>query len=157
MKRIITIIFAALLLCSCSDRLNILFDTPFVSIMDDGNGSEMIIPKEMDNVLSTLTVKVNASSNYFKEPIVIEYEVIKGAGLTEDVDYKIQPNTKSPLTFTPGMYSLPVRIIWYKNASLDPDKDNTLTIKLKSSSLKEMVIGYPGPDAKYSTYKFTKK
>lgn len=157
MKRIIPIIFAALLLCSCQDRLNIVFDTPFVSIMDDGNGSSITIPNDMNNVLSILTVKVNASKNYFKEAITIEYDVVVGNGLKEGVDFSIQPNTKSPLVFEPGEYSRPVRIIWNKNPNLDPEKDNTLTLVLKSSSVKEMVLGYPGPDALYSTYKFTKK
>ena len=47
--------------------------------------------------------------------------------------------------------------LWKYNAGFDPDKDNTLIIRLKSSSMEDMVIGYPGPSALRSTFIFTKK
>lgn len=143
-------------LCSCEDSLNIVFDTPFVYITDEGGSSSATITNELDYVLSALTINVNASNNYFKEPITIEYEIIAGDGLKESVDFKVQPNTKSPLTFEPGVYSKPVRIGWYKNKDFDPSKDCSLTVKITSSTLDAMVIGYPGPNAKYSSYKFNK-
>lgn len=157
MKKYILFLISAALLCSCSDRVDVVFDTPFVSISDEAElNSTMMVDKEANNLLTSLTVRLCVSNHFFTEPITVKYEM-EADGLTEGVDFKVQPNTKSPLTFDPGNYTAPIRIIWMKNPDFDPDKKNTLTITLTWASIPEMVLGYPGPDALRSTFTFTKK
>ena len=79
--------------------------------------------------------------------------MILGDGLKEGVDFKLQASTASPLTFEPGTYDLPVRILWLKNPDFDGSKDNSLRIRLKSSSLE----GYPGPGEVRREFSFLKK
>ncbi len=40
--------------------------------------------------------------------------------------------------------------------TVDPSKDNTLTIRLLSTNDPEVSVGYPGPSKKYSTHTVTK-
>lgn len=158
MKRLLYIFAALALLCSCSDRVDIIFDTPFVSVSDESElATSMIVDKDANNLLTTLVVRLTVSNNYFTDDISVEYELIEGNGIKEGIDYKVQPSTKSPLLFEKGTYTLPVRIIWMSNPDFDPEKNNTLTLKLCGSSLPEMVLGYPGPNALRSTFVFTKK
>lgn len=155
-----TIIAAALLLCatSCEDKVEVLFDTPFISITgEDGTSSSEQILNKNDGYLSTLIVRVCASDNFFKEAITVDYELICGDGLKEGVDFTLQKSTSSPLKFDKGIYSMPVRIRWNTNKDFDPSKDNTLTVRLTGSSDPEMLIGYPGPDKIHSSFTFTKK
>lgn len=158
MKKLLYIFTALAFLCSCSDRVDIIFDTPFVSVSDETElNTSMVIDKDANNLLTTLIIRLTVSNNYFKDAISVEYELIAGNGLTEGVDFKVQPSTKSPLLFEKGTYTMPVRIIWMKNPDFDPEKDNTLTLKLCGSNIPEMVYGYPGPNALRSSFVFTKK
>lgn len=142
----------------CEKHQEILFDTPFVSISDEtGTSSSMTVSSKANNLLTSLKVDINVSAARFTDDITVEYEVIAGDGLREGVDYVIQSSTISPLVFEKGTYSLPVRLMWKYNADFDPDKDNTLVIRLKSSSMEEMIIGYPGPSALRSKFTFTKQ
>ena len=160
MKKFLGIFMAALLCCGCDWHKDVYFDTPFAYIFDNAGGSSSTIDsrfgKGVESVLTELKVSISASENYFSEPISIEYEVFLGDGLKEGIDYKIQPSTASPLTFNPGTYTLPVRIMWLKTETPDPSKDNTLTIKLSGSSVTDMELGYHGPSHKGLTYVFTK-
>ena len=151
----ILILFAAMaLLCGCEKHQEVFFDTPFVRIEDTGGNTAMEIDHTLDNVLTEIRMVVSASSNYFTQPITVEYDTIVGDGLTEGVDFKIQSSHRSPLTFSPGTYTLPIRVIWYKSASFDTSKDNTLTLRLTGASVPEMLLGVPGPDAKKSEFIF---
>lgn len=150
----IIIIAALALLLGCEKHEEVFFDTPFVRIEDTGGKASMDIDHTLDNMLTEIRVVVSASNNYFTAPITVEYETIVGNGLTEGVDFKIQSSHRSPLTFSPGTYSLPIRVIWYKPASFDPAKDNTLTLRLTSASIPEMQLGVPGPDGKKSEFIF---
>ena len=160
MRKFLGIFMAALLCCGCDWHKDVYFDTPFAYIFDNAGGSSATIDsrfgKGVESVLTELKVSISASESYFTEPISVEYEVILGDGLKEGIDYKIQPSTASPLTFSPGTYSLPVRIMWLKTETPDSSKDNTLTIKLSGSSVTDMELGYPGPSHKGQTYVFTK-
>jgi len=157
MKKIFTIIFAALMLCSCNDRIEILFDTPFCSISDEtGSSSGMAVSNKVDGYLTVVYLKMSVSNNYFVEPISIAYDLIVGDGLKEGVDFEIQKTTRSPLTFDKGTYSKPIRILWYKNPDFDPAKDNTLTLEISSSTVPQMLLGYPGPDSLHKKFIFTK-
>lgn len=160
MKKFIGILTAAILCCGCNWHEDVYFDTPFTFILDNSGSSSTTIDsrfgKGVESILTELKVSVSVSEGRFTEPITVEYEVIPGDGLTEGVDYKIQPSTASPLTFSPGTYTLPVRVMWLKTESPDSSKDNTLTIKLSGSNLKEMELGYPGPGHKGQSFLFTK-
>ncbi len=160
MRKFLGIFMAAILCCGCEWHKDVYFDTPFAYIFDNAGGSTATIDskfgKGVENVLTELKVSISVSETHFSEPVTVEYEVMAGDGLKEGVDYKIQPSTASPLTFTPGTYTLPVRIMWLKTDSPDSSKDNTLTIKLSGSSVKDMELGYPGPSHKGQTFVFTK-
>ena len=157
-KKAMIALLVLLSLHSCEKQQEILFDTPFVSISDEtGTSSTMTISSTANNLLTSLKVDINVSAARFTDDITVEYEVVAGDGLREGVDYVIQSSTLSPLVFEKGTFSLPVRLLWKYNAGFDPDKDNTLIIRLKSSSMEDMVIGYPGPSALRSTFIFTKK
>ena len=150
------IVLAATALWGCYQEPQPL-DKPFVYIQDEAGGSKMDISAQGNNILSDL--RVYLSCKRFTEPILVHYDVIVGDGLKEGVDFVIQPTTKSPLTFKPGTYDLPVRISWKRSENFDPAKDNTLTITLKSveSTLGEFYLGLLGPDHLRSSYVFTKK
>ena len=159
MKRVIKIamiVLAATALWSCYEEPQPL-DKPFVYIMDEMGGGNMEISAKGNNILSDL--RVYLSCKKFTEPIVVHYDVIIGDGLKEGVDFVIQSTTKSPLTFKPGTYDLPVRVQWKKSENFDPTKDNTITFAITNveSELGEFHIGYLGPDKFYSKYVFTKK
>lgn len=153
-SRILPLIAALALFCACERHTEVFFDTPFVRIEDTNGGSSMVIDHTLDNLLTEVRIIVSASSNYFTEPVTIEYETIVGDGLKEGVDFRIQSSHRSPLTFSPGTYSLPIRVIWSKSASFDPSKDNTLTFRITSSSMSDMLLGVPGPDHKKSEFIF---
>ena len=76
------------------------------------------------------------------DSVEVSYEIIVGDGLVEDVDYKVV-TTQNPLVFLPGIYDAPIRVRWLKH-TVDPTKDNTLTIRLTSNS-KGYTLGFPGP------------
>lgn len=157
MKKAICFIAAVALLCSCSDRVDVIFDTPFSSIVDEGGvASSATVSNVFDGYLTELFLNVNASNKYFTEPIVMEYETIVGDGLKEGVDFEIQSSVKSPITFEIGEYRKRIRILWSKNPNFNPEADNTLTIELTGSSVPEMVLGYPGPNSLHRKYTFTK-
>lgn len=157
MNRHIIILTALLALAGCAKNDWAMFDTPYARIKDESLlVSQMTIDKEANNLLTSLSVILSASDNYFSDEISINYELVVGNGLKEGVDFKIQPSTKSPLTFEKGTYQRPIRILWYRNPDFDPSKDATLTIKLVSSNVPEMVFGFPGPDKKDSEFIFTK-
>lgn len=151
---------AAILCCGCNWHEDVYFDTTFAYVFDNAGSSSASIDsrfgKGVESVLTELKVSISASENYFTEPVTIEYEVIAGDGLKEGVDYKIQPSTASPLTFSPGTYTMPVRVMWLKTEAPDKSKDNTLTIRLSGSSIPDMVMGYPGPSHKGQTFVYTK-
>ncbi len=159
-RKFLGILAAALLCCGCEWHEDVLFDTPFASVFDNAGGSSSTIDsrfgKGVESILSELKVSISVSEDHFSEPISIEYEVIVGDGLKEGVDFRIQPSTASPLMFSPGTYTLPVRILWLKTDTPDSSKDNTLTIRLSGSSLEGMVLGYPGPARKGLSFVFTK-
>ena len=150
------IVLAATALWGCYQEPQPL-DKPFVYIQDEAGGSKMDISAQGNNILSDL--RVYLSCKRFTEPILVHYDVIVGDGLKEGVDFVIQPTTKSPLTFKPGTYDLPVRIQWKKSENFDATKDNTVTIALKEveSNIGEFYLGLLGPDHLRSSYVFTKK
>ena len=157
-NKIIALFIAVLALCGCDDRLTVKFDTPFVAIADEaGTSTSMIVDKDANNLVVELDVYLCASNNWFKEEVNVEYELIVGDGLKEGVDFKVQPTTASPLIFQVGEYHKPIRVVWFRNAAFDPDKDNTLTVRLSGCSIPNTVLGYPGPNKKRSQFIFTKK
>ncbi len=157
-KFLIMISSVVMLLTGCEATTEHYFDTPFVSIADkDKLFTTTFIDKNANNLLSELCVTLVVGRDMFQEPIMVEYELIVGNGLKEGVDFKLQPSTASPLTFTPGTYDMPVRLIWMKNKDFDPSKDNTLEVRLTACSIPEIHLGYLGPDSIRKSFIFTKK
>lgn len=147
-----------LLLSGCEANTDFVFDTPFVSIADKSKlQTSQMIDKEANNLLSELCISLVASDNKFQNPVTVEYELVVGDGLKEGVDFKLQSSTASPVTFTPGTYDMPVRIIWMKNPAFDPKKDNRLEVRLSGCSLPDAHIGYLGPNSKRKSFIFIKQ
>lgn len=151
-RLLLTLPIVLALLASCQKHEEIYFDTPFARIEDSNGQSTMVIDHSLESVLSEIRIVISASKQYFTEPITVEYETIVGDGLEEGVDFKIQPSHRSPITFEPGTYVMPIRVMWYKAADYNPGQDNTLTLRLSGTSVPEMLLGVPGPNKKRSEF-----
>jgi len=147
-NRIVAAIASVLLLAACSDRPDRLFSDFFVCVQDE-NGSER------SRVLSTsgglvVTYYFQLVSEVLDETLTVDFDIIVGDGLTEGVDYVLQRDIRS-IDFEPGVFKKPFRINYLSHA-VDPSKDNTITIRLKSTSSSSVRVGYPGPNAKFSQH-----
>ncbi|MCI5719561.1 MAG: hypothetical protein MR294_04000 [Bacteroidales bacterium] len=155
MKKVIRIFFllaAGLLAVSCTDHLDIKFKDFFVCIKsEDGTAESSVSASAKDLVI---TYYVSLVSEEREEDLTVNLDVVPGDGLKEGVDYEIV--TSKSVTFTKGLYKRPFRIK-YISHGLDSSKDNTLTIKIASTSDPDIIIGYPGPSSKFSTHVVTKK
>ena len=151
MKKIIPIIIlATALLCGCSDRIKI--NTPFfVSVKSESGAESTHVLSTANNLV--LQYPVNLVCTERSEDVLITFEVVPGNGLKEGVDYTL-PASRT-LTFSKGEYLKYIRIN-YLNHVVDKTKDNTVVIRLVSSSDPDIVIGYPGPSKKFSTHTITK-
>lgn len=153
MKKILfAIIPAIVLLCSCEDRLNIVFEDYYVCIKDETESATSTVKSSVDDYVATYYVCL--VSPILDAPVTVDYEVVVGDGLREHVDYELQSNKKS-VTIARGIWKMPVRIKYMSNP-VDDTKDNTITIRLTGCSDKSLNIGYPGPSAKFSTHVITK-
>lgn len=123
---------------SCSKDENETYDLRFVHIMD--NESSSVTVSDKANTVGTYNIYLSAPQ--VLEPITVSYKIIAGAGLTEGVDYELI-NAGTGVTFLPGIYDMPVRIRWKANP-VDPAKDNTISIDLRSVSNSAYHIGLPG-------------
>ncbi len=144
-------------LTGCAKHEEVFFNQPFVSIADENGASKTTISKDANNLISILYITLSASEEKFQSPVEVSYEVTVGNGLTEGKDFKIQSTTMSPITFTPGIYRMPVRIQWLKNPDFDPQKDCELKIELTGCSIEGALLGYPGPDSIKRSYLFIKQ
>jgi hypothetical protein len=127
-------------LIACGDDGPEAFDQPFVRIAAPNGASSQVV---LTNARVVNAYTVYLSSRPVTDSLEVNYEIIVGDGLQEDVDYKVV-TTQNPLIFLPGIYDAPIRIRWLKH-EVDPTKDNTVTIRLTGNS-KGYTLGFPGPD-----------
>jgi hypothetical protein len=156
MKRIIFTIVAAIsataLLSGCSDRpWDFVFKDFFVAVKSEAGAEASQVLSTSDNFV--VQYPVNLVSSERSEDLVVTFEVVPGNGLKEGVDYSLP--AKKTLTFTPHEYLKYIRINYLKHV-LDESKDNTLVIKLVSTSDPSIRIGYPGPSNRFSSHTVTK-
>lgn len=153
MKKILFAIIPALaLLCSCEDRLNIVFEDYYVCIKDETESASSTVKSSVDNYVATYYISL--VSPILDSPLTVNYEIVVGDGLKEHVDYELQSD-KNYVTIARGIWKMPVRIKYMQNP-VDETKDNTITIRLTGCSDKSINIGYPGPSAKFSSHVVTK-
>ena len=144
-----TIIAGLTFLSSCKKEVEP-FNHPFFHIMVDNKSAIDVLSDRKDQV----NYNVYLSAELQFEPIDVNYEVIVGDGLKEGRDFDlITKGTK--LNFPPGIFERPITIQW-KEAALDPTKNNTIIIKLISNS-KNYTLGLPGPDQLQKQLVITKK
>ncbi|MCQ2141098.1 MAG: hypothetical protein MJY83_01990 [Bacteroidales bacterium] len=148
----ISIVAVIITLTSCEDNLHIVFTDYYVCIKDENGADKSTVKSNLDEEVYTYYVSLVAPTQ--DNDIVVDYEIIPGDGLKEGVDYKMQRDSRS-VTMAKGVYKMPIRVVWLAH-KIDPDKDNSLTIKLTGCNNSSITIGYPGPSAKYSTHKITK-
>lgn len=84
----------------------------------------------------------------------VTFSVISGDGLKEGLDFQLITSSYT-LSFLTGFTDLPIRIKWLPN-TIDPNKDNSLTIVLESVDNPDAIVGLPGPDQKNRTLKIFK-
>ena len=149
------LLYSCLIVCTCltacGDDGPEVFDQPFVRITAPNGTSSQVV---LSNVRAVNTYTVYLSSRPVTDSLEVNYEIIVGDGLQEDVDYKVV-TTQNPLVFLPGIYDAPIRIRWLKNP-VDPAKDNTVIIRLTGNS-KGYTLGFPGPDREQSEVKIEKR
>ena len=150
----IIVIAASLLLnlAGCSDRpSDFVFRDYFVSISSESGDVSSSVLSSSDNLV--LQYPVRLVSQEREEDLTVEFEVIPGDGVQEGVDY-VLPARKS-VTFSNKEYLKYIRINYLKH-KLDEGKDNTLVIRLTSTSDPSVGIGYPGPSKRFSSHTVTK-
>lgn len=140
MKKLLYIFILLGAIYSCDQEEIVFFDEPFVRICTSTGEARTVV---LSNVRNTNAYTVYLSSRPITDSLEVSYEIIVGDGLKEDVDYKVV-TTANPLVFFPGINDMPIRIRWLKNP-VDPEKDNTLKIRLTGNS-KGYNLGFPGPD-----------
>lgn len=140
MKKLLYIFILLSAIYSCDQEETVFFDEPFVRICTSTGEARTVV---LSNVRNTNAYTVYLSSRPITDSLEVSYEIIVGDGLKEDVDYKVV-TTANPLVFFPGINDMPIRIRWLKNP-VDPEKDNTLKIRLTGNS-KGYNLGFPGPD-----------
>lgn len=136
-------------LCGCGKDLEEPYVHPFIHIMEKESSSVTV----NSEAAYTATYSVYLSSALLADKLIVEYEIIPGAGLKAGVDYELVTSS-TKLTFLPGIYDMPVRIKWLPNP-VDPTKDNTLRIRLVQNSM-NFTMGLPGPDGLQREFKITK-
>lgn len=138
---------------SCYDHEDTIFSDYYVCIKDEGGASSGVVSRTSNNFVTTYYIYMTAPLS--DHDISVTYEMEIGDGLQEGVDFRVQSTTMSPIVFEPGTTRMPVRIVWLRH-ELDPEADNTLTIRLTSCS-EGYAIGYPGPNHRFSAYTVTKQ
>lgn len=152
-KEIIYILVAVGLwgaLASCSKQEFKPYNTPFFTINADNKSTVEVLSNRKD----TVDYKVYLSAVLQFDPIDVQYEVKVGDGLLSGRDY-VMLTQGTTLNFPPGIFERPIRIAW-KEAAVDPAKNNTITIRLVSNS-KNYTMGLPGPDGLQRQLVITKK
>lgn len=147
MKSMKNIVLSLMVLCitmvSCHKDEIAVYDEPFVHI-NFNNVSTANINANRKDIASYY---IYLSSKPLEQDLLLDYSIIVGEGLKENVDFKIL-TTEYPMVFPIGINRRPIQIQWMDNV-VDPLKDNTLTIQLNSNNL-DITVGFPGPDANQS-------
>ena len=151
--RYILVLAALLMAASCSDRPDDLYFKDFFVCVQDENGvSSSRVLASSNNLVMTYYFQLVSEKR--DTPLKVDFDIIVGDGLTQGVDYVLQRDIRS-IEFEPGVYKKPFRINYLSHA-VDPSKDNTITIKITGVSDSGVRIGYPGPNAKFSSHKIEK-
>ncbi len=148
-KKYIFTILLALVLFSCGKNEFDAYDNAFIHIMKDEISSTTVSSKA--NTVGEYYVYL--SSKTLAQDLTVVYSITAGDGLEAGVDYEVV-NSSDEIVFLPGIFDMPVRIRWMAN-TLDPAKDNTLTIRLESNSL-GLTMGLPGSDELQREFTITK-
>ena len=130
-------------LSSCNKEELPLYDNSFVHI-NYNNLSRVNVNSNRKDVVSYY---IYLSSKPLEKDMLLDYSIIVGDGLKEGLDFKVL-TTEFPLSFPIGIYRRPILIQWLDN-TLDPTKDNTISIQLNSNNL-GLNIGFPGKDSNQS-------
>ena len=143
MKKFIPIILFLIpvLLSGCTDRLT--FDPPhFVCFMPEESSSTIV------NAQGSFegSYKVHLSTVKPDDTIIVKWSIIPGSGMQEGVDFIYEGKDKN-LMFYSGVYDRDIKIKWLKH-DIDPNKDNTVTLRLESCNDPSILIGMPGPSQK---------
>lgn len=149
--RLIALVAALSAAVSCKDHLEIYFTDYYVCIKSEGGSAVSTVMSFSNNFVVQYPVTLVSTPR--TEDLVVTLEVVPGAGLTPGVDYT-EP-TKMTITFEPDEYKKYFRINYLKR-TVDPTQDNTLTIRIISTSDPSITIGYPGPSHKFSSHVVTK-
>lgn len=156
MKRILPAIIAAILLLGGCTPEKMPLDAPYVYIRDSEGGDHMSVDADANNY--SVTLYVCTSSRKMDHDVTVSFRAVAGNGLAEGSDFRIKQGMSGDLTFAPGIYQMPIHIIWNRAASFDPAADNTLTFELVGCSESDFTIGLLSLTDTHlcTTYKFTR-
>ena len=146
-------VLALSMMYSCNDRVETVFTDYYVCIKDENGAETSSVDASVSNL--TVTYYVYLVAPVLDHNVVVNYEFIPGAGLQEGVDYTPVSSSRS-VTIAKGITRMPIRVT-YNKSTLDPDMDNTLTIRLTSCSNESLNLGYPGPAARFRSHTVTKR
>lgn len=152
MRKIFAILAAASIFAGCDDNVNEVFSDYFVCIKDENEAETSVIQDSSNGLVSTYYIYLVAP--VLDEDVTVGFELVPGSGLQEGRDYEVRGSARS-VTIARGIVKMPVRITW-KARDVDPQEDNTVTIRLTDVSRKGINIGYPGPKSLFSTHVITK-
>jgi hypothetical protein len=138
-----------LLLNACKKNEYKPFNDPYFHIHVGNQDSITVRYDRKDEV----DYKVYMSAALQYTLIQVQYEIIAGNGLQEGRDYVLK-TPGNTLSFAPGLFEKPIRIAWLESP-LDPQKNNTLIIRLTGNS-KNFGVGLPGPDKRQKQLVITK-
>ena len=138
-KSFLIALVSLLTLSSCVNEIEP-YDNPFIYLSSNGASSASV--SQIAQVAGEYTIHLSSKS--LDEPLVVDFSITPGDGLTEGVDYRVITQGRQA-TIQPGLYQYNIRIMWLPH-KLDATKDNTLKIKLENNSL-GFTMGLPGPDA----------
>ncbi|MCF0167786.1 MAG: hypothetical protein HUJ93_03965 [Bacteroidales bacterium] len=139
MRRIYMLfIAAAAFFAGCAPE-QVPLDSPYVYIEDSEGNSKMDVGAAANDY--AVTLYVHTSSRLMDRDVKVSYKAVAGNGLTEGRDFRIKQGTSAELTFAPGIYRMPIHIVWYKAQAFDPAADNTLTFEITECSESDFTIG----------------
>lgn len=148
-------LLGVLLFSSCKVDMPF-YTTPensFVYITDGNNLSKSEVWALAEGLTTDYYIKLSSGTR--QSNLTVNFEIVPGDGLREGVDYSVVSPSGSSVVFTTGLYDRVIRIKWLSN-SIDPSKDNTLTLRLTERSDNSVGLGLPGPAGNNVQYVITK-
>lgn len=138
LRFIIIVLFALVAAHGCTKDLP-LFDMSYIAFDYNSSSSTSI---DCQGIVDA-QYYIHLTSQRLTTNLEVAVDVIPGSGMEEGVDYELI--TTGNVIFRPDIYDMPFRIRWL-NHEIDKNDENTVTLRLSSSNMDNVILGMPGPD-----------